>query len=437
MSRDDVQKLLGGYATGTLTEDEQQALFAAALEDQEIFDALAKEQSLRDLLRDPAAKGAVLAALDSRGRGMWAWARRPWVAGLAMAGLAAVGVGLWWELRKPAESPVIVALNQPPVAAPAPGPAAAPPAVDKVEATAPSRSRLASELRADQGRAGQAREGQAAAGQLQRQEQTADQAERRDLKAPPAAPVGEEKKDIAAVAQAKPAENLQLQQAQNAAAPPPAPFNSSQNSNSQVSNTQTVQVQGFAVPAQDARALFYDTQLPIQGQAFAAGTGGARAAAAERTASPAKQKVAAPKVEQAAVLSAAHLGIKCSILRGDAEVDLATPLSVGESVKLRITPNADGFLYVMEGGAIAASGPARRMQPFETPVLKSDAAGARQFRVVLSQAAISTGVAGVAGGFAKQNLVETAAEREQATYMVLDGRAPAQPFVATITLTWK
>jgi len=29
MNRDDIQKLLGGYATGTLTPEEQQALFEA------------------------------------------------------------------------------------------------------------------------------------------------------------------------------------------------------------------------------------------------------------------------------------------------------------------------------------------------------------------------------------------------------------------------
>ena len=51
MSREDIQKLLGGYATGTLTPEEQQALFSAALEDQELFDALAREQSLRDAAR--------------------------------------------------------------------------------------------------------------------------------------------------------------------------------------------------------------------------------------------------------------------------------------------------------------------------------------------------------------------------------------------------
>ena len=40
---DDIRKLLGGYATGTLTEDERQALFAAALQDQTLFEALADE----------------------------------------------------------------------------------------------------------------------------------------------------------------------------------------------------------------------------------------------------------------------------------------------------------------------------------------------------------------------------------------------------------
>ena len=56
---------MGGYATGTLTDAEQEALFAAALEDQELFDALAREQSLRELLRDPAAKAELLAAWTS------------------------------------------------------------------------------------------------------------------------------------------------------------------------------------------------------------------------------------------------------------------------------------------------------------------------------------------------------------------------------------
>jgi len=75
MNREDAHKLLGGYATGTLTPEEQQALFAAALEDQELFDALAREQALREVLGDPAARAQLLAALDEAPA---SWLQRWW-----------------------------------------------------------------------------------------------------------------------------------------------------------------------------------------------------------------------------------------------------------------------------------------------------------------------------------------------------------------------
>ena len=43
----DLEKLIGGYATNTLTESERKLLFEAALEDQELFDALQQEQALK------------------------------------------------------------------------------------------------------------------------------------------------------------------------------------------------------------------------------------------------------------------------------------------------------------------------------------------------------------------------------------------------------
>src|SRR6185436_204549 len=92
MSRDEIQKLLGGYATGTLTAQEQEALFAAALDDQDLFDALAREQSLRDLLRDPAAKAHLLTALDERPKPWWAVWWRPAAVGLTMAGVTTLAV---------------------------------------------------------------------------------------------------------------------------------------------------------------------------------------------------------------------------------------------------------------------------------------------------------------------------------------------------------
>lgn len=88
MSRDEIQKLLGGYATDTLNEAERRALFEAALEDQELFDALAKDQALRDVLREPAARRQLIAALGPErepfGARAWRWWRQP--AALAMAG---------------------------------------------------------------------------------------------------------------------------------------------------------------------------------------------------------------------------------------------------------------------------------------------------------------------------------------------------------------
>jgi hypothetical protein len=124
MNRQDIEKLLGGYATGTLTPEERRALFAAALEDQELFDMLAREQALRDLLAEPDARARLLVALGERTPvvTMPLW-RRPAVAALA-AGIVVAAVALTlWPVRKglPApEHPVMVAQVK---EAPAPSPA--------------------------------------------------------------------------------------------------------------------------------------------------------------------------------------------------------------------------------------------------------------------------------------------------------------------------
>lgn len=60
----DPKQLLGGYATGTLNEDERRELMRAALDDQELFDALVENDGLRALLDDPAARQEVLAVLE-------------------------------------------------------------------------------------------------------------------------------------------------------------------------------------------------------------------------------------------------------------------------------------------------------------------------------------------------------------------------------------
>ena len=58
------ERLLGGHAFGTLTDEERSELLAAALEDQALFDALADQEPLRELLADRAVRNELLAALE-------------------------------------------------------------------------------------------------------------------------------------------------------------------------------------------------------------------------------------------------------------------------------------------------------------------------------------------------------------------------------------
>jgi hypothetical protein len=85
MTNEDIRKLLGGYATNTLTESERKALFEAALEDQKLFDALQEEDALKELLSDAASRDQIRGALDEPRRAPW-WSRRwTWASALAAA----------------------------------------------------------------------------------------------------------------------------------------------------------------------------------------------------------------------------------------------------------------------------------------------------------------------------------------------------------------
>jgi hypothetical protein len=100
---EDLHKLLGGYAAGTLTPREREELFRGALEDQALFDALVKEDTLRDLLSERGARAELLAALEER-RGSLAWfgwLRRP-AAALAAAGALAAAVLVLVTVPRPA-----------------------------------------------------------------------------------------------------------------------------------------------------------------------------------------------------------------------------------------------------------------------------------------------------------------------------------------------
>ncbi len=159
MKPEEAEKLLGGYAAGTLTSEERRALFAAALEDQQLYETLVREEPLRELLADPAARANLLAALEG--------VPKPWyyrdvhpgmIAAVASAAVIVfLGVRFWpvrtappitvvsqAELPQPAKSDLPTALFSqvrpgkvkplplPPVVTAAPSASKLPPAVNDV-----------------------------------------------------------------------------------------------------------------------------------------------------------------------------------------------------------------------------------------------------------------------------------------------------------------
>lgn len=151
MTRDEARKLLGGYATGSLTESEKAALMAAALDDQELFEELAGEQEVKEILEEPGARERLLGALDPEPAPAW-WSRPwPWTAGAVTVAIAIMIVVVQRtplpptqevaQVVKPAE-PVTIPAPLPPPAAPvkrkaaqvanAPAPPAPQPSVDAI-----------------------------------------------------------------------------------------------------------------------------------------------------------------------------------------------------------------------------------------------------------------------------------------------------------------
>jgi len=105
MKQHEAEKLLGGHATGTLSDEERQALYTAALGHQALFDALMDEEALRELLADPVAKAQLLAALAPTAlpKVVPLW-RRTGVLGAAASLLLASLAGIAY-LRSPGQAP--------------------------------------------------------------------------------------------------------------------------------------------------------------------------------------------------------------------------------------------------------------------------------------------------------------------------------------------
>jgi hypothetical protein len=63
VTRDDIRRLMGAYATGSLTDTDRKALFEAALDDQDLFDELAREQAMKEVLDEPGVRERLIAGL--------------------------------------------------------------------------------------------------------------------------------------------------------------------------------------------------------------------------------------------------------------------------------------------------------------------------------------------------------------------------------------
>jgi hypothetical protein len=142
VTRDDIQRLMGGYATGSLNEAERKLLFDAALEDQDLFDQLSHEHALKELIDEPGVRDRLIAKLAPAEvavgavRGGW---KKPLAWGFAMSfvvGMSLLAVFLTKssiqtqqiaqldtsvvQPASPASSPASTPATPPPGPAPAP-----------------------------------------------------------------------------------------------------------------------------------------------------------------------------------------------------------------------------------------------------------------------------------------------------------------------------
>ncbi len=461
MKPEDIQKLLGGYATGTLTPEEREALFEAALNDQQLFEALAKEQPLHDLLQDPAARAQVLAAIEDRPRPWWQFANRWMLAGTMAAACLAVAAGIYFGRPKPAPKRVLVAVLQDrPPAQPVPlsddslrkvtpsAPPAAPDAEPLKKAPTPAAPADQPAERLKQVTTS-GRLSAPAASVKPRDLEEQRPARRQDepvLQAETSAP-----KPVKALA--APAANALVPQAAAPLAPPSPP--------SVPSSTQTVEVTAsasvldarkadlvvnsngqpsVALPDQNARTLFYSAQGLAGTQFMPSPQQSQMQSGAQRGAIGGL----------AGALLVPNPGVKWTVLRKQPNglFDQVAPdqIKAGDTIKLRLFPNDDGFLSVFDAGnPLVSNALAKRLEPLETPEITSRA-GKKDLTVLLARQAQPvqlakdakkrTKAAAVFRTVATDQLTETD-RGERAVYEVKTGNNPFAPILLKITLNFQ
>jgi hypothetical protein len=151
MAEHELEKLLGGFSADTLTAEERQQLYAAALHDQHLFNALADEQALKNLLADPAVRQKLLQALAQPhgARGWRSWLDRfatppglAWVGGVAVGVFAVIlGFNVYQQSLRQASETAALEEGRPPDVSTAPQ--STPPIQAPPEDTEAKRSKAA------------------------------------------------------------------------------------------------------------------------------------------------------------------------------------------------------------------------------------------------------------------------------------------------------
>ena len=333
MNPSDLQKLLGGYAAGTLTPEEQLALFEAALADQTLFDALADEQALREVLADPACRERVQAALvESPPTAFRLWRPAVWTLAAATAAAAVVlTVAVLRTRPVPSAAPQQLAMAKkivPPELVPA---APAPSAVERAPAKSETRATKSLPPRA----------------LLAPRQQLAARA--RGFAAlpapPPSAGVAGGKFD----SPAPPAVEAAAPAAKAAPAPPPPPPPPGSVSQNVTVTAESVEIVQTPSDAKNRQIESQASQVSIAGRDAAA-----------------LMKVM-PGMGAAGGMQG-PIGLRYTLLRRgeggkDFEVPPDTRFRGHESVRLRIEPGQGGYLYVLAGKRALYAGPVVANQP--------------------------------------------------------------------------
>lgn len=114
MAQDELDHLLDAFAADRLTPEERRQLHGAAMRDQRLLCALADEQALREVLRDPVLRARLLLELQTAG-GAWRnatrWWRQPWMwiaVGSALSVVATILIGTeLYQDRTPEQPPTV------------------------------------------------------------------------------------------------------------------------------------------------------------------------------------------------------------------------------------------------------------------------------------------------------------------------------------------